>query len=308
MIKIHKNQHILKMSQNNPIASRCQSGDTVVFETLDCFSNMLLPEGAVFGADNPRFSNPATGPLYVEGAEVGDTLKVEIMDITLGELGIFISGPINAIFDQTLESFHLSRIKVSEGDVYLSPDVKVKSKPMVGVIGVATVDDIPTALPGVHGGNLDCGDITVGSTIYLPVQVAGALLAIGDLHALMGDGEIGEGGLEIEGTVTVRVSVIKDMTLTTPRIETETFIELIGLGNTLELACEHASKEMLKYLMTTYEVDGHEAAKILCLCGHLKICQIVNQIKTVTMRLEREFINPNGKSILNPNFHEMPQL
>lgn len=308
MIKIPKNQHIFKMSRNNPIASRCQSGDTVVFETLDCFSNMLLPEGAVFGADNPRYSNPATGPLYVEGAEVGDTLKVEIMDIKLGELGIFISGPINAIFDQTLESFHLSRIKVSEGDVCLSPDVKVKSKPMVGVIGVATVDDIPTALPGVHGGNLDCGDVTVGSTIYLPVQVAGALLAIGDLHALMGDGEIGEGGLEIEGTVTVKVSVIKNMKLTTPRVETEAYIEVIGLGATIEDACQHASREMLKYLISSGGMDGHEASKILSLCGHLKICQIVNQIKTVTMRLEREYVNPNGKSILNPNFHEMPQL
>lgn len=289
MIKISKNQHIFKMSQTNPIASYCQSGDTVVFETLDCFSNRLLPESAVFGIDNPRYSNPATGPLYVEGAEVGDTLKVEIVDIMLGELGIFVSGPMNAIFDQTLETFKISRIKVIDGEVDFSHGIKVKSKPMIGVIVVATLEDVPTALPGIHGGNMDCRDIKVGSTIYLPILVPGALLAIGDLHALMGDGEVGEGGLEIEGTVTVKVSVIKDMKLTTPRIETEAFVEVIGLGATLEEACQHASREMLNYLMSTDELDAHEAAKIVCLCGHLKICQIVNQIKTVTMRVEKDW-------------------
>lgn len=290
MKKINTNIHTFKMSPHNENITLCESGDIVIFETLDCFSNSLLPESAVFGIDNPKYSNPATGPLHIKDARCGDTLKIEILDIKLGETGVFISGPVNKIFDDQVKTFKVNQINVVNEIVNLSSKLKVKSKPMIGIIGVATNEEISTSLPGVHGGNLDCNDISKGSTVYLPVFVDGGLLVIGDLHGLMGDGEIGECGLEIEGTVTVKVTLIKGNSISSPRIETDDFIAIVGLGNTLEEACEHASKEMLKYLIEEVKIDKDESSKILCLCGDLKICQIGNEIKTVVMKLPKMII------------------
>lgn len=293
MKKIKSSIHTFKMSPHSENLTICESGDIVIFETLDCFCNCLIPESAVFGVDNPKFSNPATGPLYIKDAKCGDTLKIDILDIKLGEIGVFISGPVNNFFDDHLIEFKVNRMKVENEIVNLSSKLRTKSKPMIGVIGVAVNEEISTALPGVHGGNLDCNDITKGSTVYLPIFVDGGLLVIGDLHALMGDGEIGECGLEIEGTVTVKVTLIKDKRISSPRIETDDFLAIIGLGSTLEEACEHASKEMLIFLIEELKMDKHEASKILCLCGDLKICQIVNQIKTVTLKLPKTILENN---------------
>ena len=287
MIKIDKNTHVFSMSPHPVNYTMSQSGDTVIFETKDCFCNNFIPENTKMGVHNPENSNPATGPLYIAGAKKGDVLKIDIIDIELGDVGIFISGPVNKIFERHVKGYHINRIRVKNGVVSVSETLKVQSKPMIGVIGVATEDALSTVLPGAHGGNLDCNDITIGSTVYLPVFVDGGLLCIGDLHALMGDGEIGECGLEIEGKVTVRVSVVKKMKMSTPRVETNDFIEIIGLGKTLEKASEQASGEMLKYMIHELKIEAHEASKRLCLCGNIKICQQVNQIKTVAMKVPK---------------------
>ena len=175
--------------------------------------------------------------------------------------------------------------------VHLSKDLIVKSRPMIGVIGVADSEGTATMLPGVHGGNMDCNDICSGTSLYLPVLVEGGLLAMGDLHALMGDGEIGECGLEINGNVTVKVTVIKDQQIMTPFVESSAFIEIIGLGNTLEEASQHASQEMFKYLVDVLKIERRDTARILSLCSDLKICQQANKIKTVAMRVPKNVIN-----------------
>jgi len=99
MIKIGSNIHTFKMSPYSENKSICESGDIVTFETLDCFCNCFLTESAVFGVDNPKYSNPATGPLYIKNARCGDTLKIEIMDIQLGNTGVLVTGPVNRYFE-----------------------------------------------------------------------------------------------------------------------------------------------------------------------------------------------------------------
>lgn len=286
-MKISKEKHVFKMSPDNLPAAKCDSGDVVIFETMDCFCNALIPENTTFGKEYLKNTNPATGPLYINNAKIGDTLKIDIIDIQVGDVGIYVSGPANKIFEVFFSDFQVDRIKVEEGFVHLSNDLIVKSKPMIGVIGLADDGGTATMLPGIHGGNLDCNDICKGSSLYLPVSVEGGLLAMGDLHALMGDGEIGECGLEIHGTVIVKVTVIKDMKVVAPLIETNTFIELIGLGNTLEEATHHASQEMFRYLVEALKLERRDAARILCLCSDLKICQQANKIKTVAMRVPK---------------------
>lgn len=290
MIKIDKSNHVFKMSISNAPAQYCHSGDTLKFETLDCFSNVLIPEGTEFEVDLLKNTNPATGPLYIYDCQIGDTLKIEILDIEVGDVGIFVTGPVNALFENYFEKFTINRIKVQNGVATLPRNMDVPTRPMIGVIGVATEGALSTGLPGIHGGNLDCNDICKGSTLYLPVFTEGGLLAIGDLHALMGDGEIGECGLEIGGMVTIRVTVLKGKHIAAPILETEDFIEIIGLGSTLEEASQNASKHMLDYMIHELNMSENDAAVRVCLCGNLKICQHVNSVKTVAMKIDKSMI------------------
>lgn len=222
MLRISRTQKISEMSAANPPVASCESGDIVVFETNDCFDGSVGPDGVrdwVGKKAGKYMGNPATGPLFVKGAEPGDVLCVEIMDIQVrswgamgcgfGEAGfarIAADGGNNAsdlIKNQT-RAFHYE-----DGFVKIGRK-KIPIQPMIGVIGVAPAGDgISTYVPDSHGGNMDCNRIVAGSKILLPVSVSGALLAMGDLHALMGDGEVFLYGLETAGEVTVRVSVIK---------------------------------------------------------------------------------------------------
>lgn len=222
MLRISRTQKISEMSAANPPVASCESGDIVVFETNDCFDGSVGPDGVrdwVGKKAGKYMGNPATGPLFVKGAEPGDVLCVEIMDIQVrswgamgcgfGEAGfarIAADGGNNAsdlIKNQT-RAFHYE-----DGFVKIGGK-KIPIHPMIGVIGVAPAGDgISTYVPDSHGGNMDCNRIVAGSKILLPVSVSGALLAMGDLHALMGDGEVFQYGLETAGEVTVRVSVIK---------------------------------------------------------------------------------------------------
>ncbi len=294
MIVIDQSKHIFDMNKNNNPASTCISGETVIFETLDCFCNNFKHPQTVWGKDNPLNSNPATGPLYIENCKVGDTLKIEILDIELGKVGIMITGSVNQIYEDFFDEIKINRLSVENDRVYVNDKLALLVRPMIGVIGVATQEPISSSLLGSHGGNLDCNDLIKGTTIYLPVFVTGGLLSIGDLHALMGDGEIGECGLEIDGRVTVKVTVIKNKMLSGPLLEMDDYIEIIEFGSTLEEASIKASQSMLRYMIEDLKFDKHEAALLLNLCGNLKICQQVNVIKSVAMKMPKHTLLTNN--------------
>ena len=286
MININREYIIHKMSKENEPAACCQSGDIVSFHTFDCFNNKLIPKESKLGIDNPPLGNPATGPLYVEGAMPGDTLKVEIIDILVGPVGVNIIGPSSKCLSTKLVDFEIRRIPVVAGVAKLYDNLFIPIKPMIGVIGVAPLNNaVSTALPGNHGGNMDCSQIKKGAVLYLPVLTEGALLAIGDLHALMGDGEISECGLEIEGTAVVRVSVLSGVTRTAPAVSADGKWMTIASCETLEEAAEEATSMMLNFLMDEVGMEAYDAGVILSLCCNLIICQKCNLYKTVRMEL-----------------------
>src|SRR5574344_1951576 len=123
---------------------------------------------------------------------------------------------------------------------------------MIGVIGTAPAyDTVMTHTPGAHGGNMDCNKIVAGSTLYLPVEVEGALLSIGDLHGLMGDGEVMICGVETGGRVTVRVSAVRNFAMPTPALRCRGRFMTIQSDRTLDEASRNASRAMLRFLMQT---------------------------------------------------------
>lgn len=284
------------LSRENQPCDRIMSGETVVFETYDCFTNQFLPEEATFENVVRKPGNPATGPLYIEGAMPGDMLKVQILDIEMGPVGIVMLGPGSGSEKEEFPRKVLKRVPVQDGFAFYSERVKIPVKPMIGVIGVAPAGEgVSTITPMDHGGNMDCTQIRKGVILYLPVFVEGALLSMGDFHGIMGDGEVEDCGLEIEGRATIRVDVVRNKNCVPyPMIETEDKLITIASRQQVEEAWRAATRQMYDFMKEKIGMDYEDAGMLLTMTGDLVICQTVNPMKTVRMELPRYITRSYG--------------
>ncbi|MBE5979847.1 MAG: acetamidase [Paenibacillaceae bacterium] len=286
--------HIL--SKDNPPCGRIRAGETVAFETYDCFTNQFLPEEATFENVVRKPGNPATGPLFIEGAMPGDMLKIDILDIVLGSVGVVMLGPGSGSEKEFFTQKILKRIPVIDGFAYYSEQLKLPITPMIGVIGVAPAGDgVSTITPMDHGGNMDCTQIRKGVTLYLPVFTEGALLSLGDFHAIMGDGEVEDCGLEIEGKAVLRVDVVRNRNCVSyPMIETSEKLITIASAEDVEAAWRKAVRQMYDFLKEKTGLDDNDAGMLLTMAGDLVICQTVNPMKTVRMEFPRYITSSYG--------------
>ena len=286
MLTIPTGTKVNVMSRDNAPAAFCRSGDTIRFETLDCFGGQIKDENQILRDLDWSNINPATGPLFIEEAQPGDVLKVEILNIELDDHGVMIDGPGKGVTGQALTEESTRIFPVREGTVCFNEKLQFPVAPMIGVIGTAPAGAaIDTGTPGPHGGNMDCTRIGAGATLYLPVNVPGGLLAMGDLHARMGDGEVEVCGMEIAGAVTVRVSVLKNCPLPTPFLTNSEIAAAIYSAKTLDVAAEGATMAMHRFLTATLGMDAHEAGMLLSIAGNLRICQVVDPEKTCRMEI-----------------------
>ena len=166
---------------------------------------------------------------------------------------------------------------------------------MIGVIGVAPADGaVPCGTPGDHGGNMDCTRITAGATLLLPVAVPGALFALGDLHAAMGDGEVGVSGVEIAGQVTIRVEVLHGAAWPAPMVITDADASVISSAPTLDEAADIAAERAVRWLSTAAGLTLADAVMLLSAIGRLRICQVVDPLKTARMEIDRAALQQLG--------------
>ena len=211
---------------------------------------------------------------------------MEILDINIGDRGVFLTGPNLGALGHILEEEKIRLVDIEDDKVIFNEKIHIPIEPMIGVIGTAPKGEgISTGTPGEHGGNMDCKRITKGSTLYLPVNVDGALLAIGDLHAVMGDGEVAVCGVEIAGEVTVKVTVLKDFSIPLPMLVDDKRIMAIVSAKTLDEASVMATEHMHKFLTDIVGMGLNEAVMLLSAIGDLRICQIVDPLMTVRMEL-----------------------
>ena len=286
MITITREQVQGILSKEISPAAVCAGGDIVVFETRECYDDGIVSEDRPMGDKTDPIENPATGPLYVQGAEPGDILKVEILDIRLKAAGVMQTVPGAGVFGGDFAACS-ARIFPIEGDrAVFDAHLKLPLDPMIGVIGTAPAGEgVTTDTPDSHGGNMDCRKIVKGSVLYLPVFVKGALLSIGDLHGLMGDGEVLICGLEMAGEVTVRVQVLKGVCLPTPFLYSRGSVMTIQSADTLDEAGDLAAKAMKAFVMQAAGRTDEEAGMLLSLMGQMAVCQVVDPKKTIRMEL-----------------------
>ncbi len=290
-----------------------KSGETVRIETVSGNPEVLVRLGAaeddnirelkqIYAEVKDRGPGPhiLTGPIFVEGAAPGDVLQVDIREIRLrSNYGYKVMTPTTGMLPDEFpyQRWKLIRLNEREGVAEFAPGIRVPLGPFFGSIGLAPpagrVDSRP---PGFHTGNMDNKWLVAGSTLYMPVHAAGALLYVGDGHVAQGDGEVDLSAIESPLTAVLRLTVRKDMKLNWPRAETPTHIITMGFHETLDEAARRATKEMIDYLVTSRGLSRDDAYMLCSAAVDLHVTQVVDLVKGVHAMLPKGiFVGAGGR-------------
>jgi amidase len=283
---------------NKPIL-RISPGETVQIETYDAFgyvNKMDFDLEQMLNKGEPVFSNPVTGPIYIEGAQPGDTLSVDILEIKVRDYGVTTIIPETGALEGWLtKSPAITKItRIRNGEVIYKTEsgrlIHFPTNPFLGVVGVAPpLESISTETPFKHGGNMDVADVCPGNKLLLPVGVEGALLSIGDVHASQGDGEICGTATEVSALVTLKLDLIKGRTIEWPRIESKEDLMAVCSARPLEDAARLAFRELVIWLKD-YGISTHDAYILLSLTARARIAQIVDPLYTVVTKISKSLI------------------
>ena len=263
----------------------------VTIATLDARAGKLTrPEEVEATAPDyrDRFpkANPATGPIFIEGAEAGDVLTAEIVRIELDQRGYTLVKPGFGVIPEMVKKPVARFATIADGAIDFA-GVRLPLRPMVGVIATAPAGEpVGTAYVGRHGGNLDCNLIAEGATVHLPMRVPGALFYIGDVHAVMGDGEVSGSGFEIAAKVTVRLSLRKGGAAEWPWLETADRIATLASAPLFDDAAEAAVRAMIPLLMARHGVSETDAYMLASIRGDLRANQACRSPIHTSVRFE----------------------
>ena len=254
-----------------------EPGETVVFETNDCFTGQIRSEDDLVTEIDLERINSATGPVAVRGAEPGDSLVAEILDVRPIEWGVATLIPGFGQLIQQVQAPLTRLFQVEDGTIRMNDRVSFPVRPMVGVVGVATDGDtLSNGLAGRHGGNLDDHLHGRGARIFFPVRQPGGMFAVGDMHASMGDGEICFTGVEIAGEVEIRFDLLKGKQATWPVTElADRWIPHAtadDYASALELCAEEAARLLVDEHGFSLE-DAFVFLSVACDAGVAQACK-----------------------------------
>ena len=272
-----------KFSKLIPPVLTVPSGAVIKAETNEASDGQLHAKAELDDLINIDFGpiHPLTGPVYVEEAEVGDILAVDVLKIELHDYGW---QAIVAGFGFLTDRFPDPKLKVHEIDkvkktMQFSDKVTIPLMPFAGVMGVApnTEEMLSTIPPRENGGNMDDPSIVEGTTVYFPVLVKGGLFSIGDTHAVQGLGEVCGTALEAPMTITYRLRVLKDKpAIKEPQYETDQYYAVTGFGDTIDKATKKAVNFMIDHLVANYDISDEDAYMLCSLVADLKIAEVVD--------------------------------
>lgn len=281
-------------NKNNPVL-KIKSGDVVEIETMDCFSDQVKKEDDIISSMDWDKVNPATGPIYVEGAIKGDVLKVTLQKIVLKEKGVLATGKDMGVLGDILDRLYSKVVDIKDGKVIFDDKLEIPVRPMIGVIGVAPeCEEINCGTPGSHGGNMDNTMVEEGAILYFPVFNDGAYFALGDLHAVMGDGEVGVSGVEVGAFVTVKLEVIKDLKLNNPLLENENVFAAIASAENIDKALDLAIHDFQELLSDRIDLSIKDISMLFSIVGDAQICQIVDPLKTARFVVPKWVLSKYG--------------
>ena len=288
-----------KFSSLIPPVLKVKSGSVIKADAYEASDNQLHRNATLEDLINIDFGpiHAMTGPVYVEEAEVGDILAVDLLKVELGDYGwqAIVGG-----FGFLTERFPNPKLNIHEIDVLnkttmFNDKIKIPLKPFPGIMGVApnTEEMLSTIPPRANGGNMDDPSLVEGTTVYFPVFVKGALFSIGDGHAVQGYGEVCGSAIEAPMTFTYRLRVLKNKpSIQEPQYETDDYYAVTGFGTTIDIATKKAVNYMVDYLTNNYNVLPEDAYMLCSLVGDLKIAEVVDVPNMlVTMHFPKYIIN-----------------
>jgi acetamidase/formamidase len=275
---------------NEPVLT-IQSGDTVSLESRDVSDNQLSATSTAKDIETLDWDHvyPLAGPIAVEGAEPGDTLAVEILELRPKDWGWTAIIPGFGLLPDDFTSAYLRIFDLANGEyAYIREDVAIPIEPFFGTMGVCPrgAKDQPVMPPGTFGGNMDTRQLVQGTTLYLPVQVAGALFSCGDAHAAQGDGEVCVTGIETPIGATLRFTLEKGRQIPapqyhvrgplTPRANQGDWYGTTGVGPDLYAAAQDAVRAMIEHVSGRSGLSREDAYVLASLCVDLKVSEIVD--------------------------------
>ena len=262
MQRVSSDQLCTTFSADNPPALQVELGETFVMETNDRFATYNGPDSST---EAMEILKTMAGPVYIAGAKPGDTLKIEVLDITLplyyGWIG---ATPGRGPLGDRIPEFRKAKVKITGQGVVFKNKVTMPLRPMIGRIGVAPKDGpLASGAKGEFGGGMGNTQITKGATVYLPVFHEGGLLTIGDCHAAMGDGEATASAVECALDATFRVTISDDFQVSRPVVATESEVMTTGEGATMEEASKVALNAMADLIVERLAIDYTDAAMLI---------------------------------------------
>jgi amidase len=291
-----------------PPVARLSSGDVLETNTVDAFGNAIQKPGDTLAL--VKGDNPLTGPFYIDGAESGDTLVVRFESLEVdGNQGVGAFAPGFGALNSTgytpmLNSPIPERIwlypidHVSNTGTFRALDskfsVKIPLHPFLGCIGVAPAggEARSSVVPAEFGGNMDAPEASVGNTLYLPVNVPGALLYMGDGHAAMGDGEVAGTAIEVPLRVRLRVSVLKGQRIEWPRFENDNEIMAAGIYRPLDDSLRIAFTQLVGWIHRDYGLSELDAYELLSKVGTIHLTEMVDPNYVVIAKIEKKYLPP----------------
>lgn len=286
-------------------------GDVLETWTESALGDTINKPGDTFPPDFRP--NPNTGPFYIEGAQPGDTLAVHLekiepaKDVAVGiaepNFGALTATPYTPMLGQSIPGrtwfYRIDRAAGTVEFAALDSDFKVKLplRPFLGCLGVAPAaeESRSTIVPEFFGGNMDTPEVRAGTTVYFPVNVPGALLYLGDGHAVQGEGEIAGTAAEVAMNVTLRVDLIKGRRIATPRLEDETYLMAAGSYRPLEDAMRIASRELIQWLVEDYGLSQLDAYELLSVAMESNVSQLVDPNYTVVVKIRKAYLPPKKR-------------
>ena len=240
-----------------------------------------------------------TGPIYVEGAEPGDTLEVRVLDIQFRvPYGVNNTGPGKGVLPGLLKSpaARFIRIDLERQVALFSDDIEIPLQPFMGIMAVSpptSLGMVSSTPPGAWGGNMDLKFLTKGSTLYLPVFNRGGQFFTGDGHGMQGDGEVDGGALEISLAATLQFFVQKKKSIKLPRMQTATDYLLTGLSTDLNEATRIALQEAVDFLQTEKGLSAADAYALSSLAVDLGIGEAVDIVNLVYAKVPKKLFRNN---------------
>jgi amidase len=284
-----------------PIAT-VRPGETLEIFTEDAFEGQLFSEDQVPSQILGEYLNPQTGPIYVEGAQPGDTLIVHIEDIELTRdyavscLVPEFGGLTSTVLSPTLQDPLPEKVWIyrrqPDGRFSYDPEkFSIEPAPFMGTIGTAPDLEMLSALtPFTHGGNMDVPDVRAGNQVHLPVRVEGAYFFTGDCHAAQGEGEACGVALEISGKITLSFELKKASPLAWPRIVSPTEIMTVGSARPMEDAAKIAYTQLVLWLENEHGMDRWDAYQLVTQAGKLYVGNMVDTYYSLVAKLDRSFL------------------